>query len=162
MHTRLGSTSTRTFLAFPGLLAAEQALTRRTVRWRWLPLLVWGYGQYRLSGSFRTRVGGGGPGLRHPPERLVTTGIYRFSRNPMYLGHQIFLAGLALMTRSPLAAAVFAAHVPWFDARAKRDEAGLAQRFGEDYEAYRRRVPRWLPALRLPASTALDNRTLNG
>jgi protein-S-isoprenylcysteine O-methyltransferase Ste14 len=63
----------------------------------------------------------------------------------MYLGHLLFLAGLALLTRSPLAAGTAVALVPWFDRRARRDEARLRARFGAEYDAYCRRVPRWLP-----------------
>ena len=79
-----------------------------------------------------------------PPERLVTSGIYGFTRNPMYLGHLIFLAGLALSTRSPLAAAIFCGSLPWFNARAAADERQLEARFGDEYRTYRARVPRWL------------------
>lgn len=153
------STSTRTFVLYPLLLAVEQRLTRRPPDPRWLPLLAWGYLQYRLSGRYRTRLGGGGPGMSVPPERLVTTGVYARTRNPMYLGHQVFLAGLALVTRSPLAALLLAGHLPWYDARARHDEQAMARRFGAEYERYRRRVPRWLPRL-LPEP--LDRRTTNG
>ncbi|MPZ72578.1 MAG: hypothetical protein GEU74_05000 [Nitriliruptorales bacterium] len=145
MRMTLRSTSTRTFVLWPALVAAEQLLSGRALRPRWAPLLAWGYLQYRWSGAYRTRVGGGGPGMSRPPERVVTSGIYRWTRNPMYLGHQIFLAGVALATRSPLAVALFAVHVPWFDARARDDERALEAQFGATYDAYRRTVPRWLP-----------------
>jgi hypothetical protein len=141
----LTSTSTRTFAVWPALVAAEQLIARRPVRVSWLPLLPWGYLQYRLSGAYRSRLGGGGPGMSRPPERIVTTGVYRWTRNPMYLGHQIFLAGLALATRSPLATALLVAHVPWFAARAREDEQALEASFGAAYESYRRSVPRWFP-----------------
>lgn len=150
MALSLRSTSTRTFILYPALLAAEQRLTRRPPDLRWLPVLAWGYLQYRLAGGYRTRLGGGGPGMSVPPERVVTTGVYARTRNPMYLGHQIFLVGLALVTRSPLAALAFAGHVPWFDARARDDERAMARRFGAEYEHYRRRVPRWLPRILPP------------
>lgn len=146
MRFSLGSTSTRTFLLWPAVLGLEQVYARRPVHRGWLALLPWGYLQYRLAGAYRTRLGGGGPGLSHPPERIVDSGIYAYTRNPMYLGHQLFLAGLALALRSPAALAVFVAHVPWYDARARHDEAALARRFGGRYVAYRARVPRWLPA----------------
>jgi protein-S-isoprenylcysteine O-methyltransferase Ste14 len=148
MRLSLRSTSTRTFVLWPAVVAAEQAVARRRVRPAWLPLLVWGYGQYRLAGEYRTRVGGGGPGMSKPPERVVTTGIYAHTRNPMYLGHQIFLAGLALSTRSPLAVALFLGHMPWFNQRAVEDEQSLQSIFGARYGTYREEVPRWLPRVR--------------
>src|SRR5260370_42670133 len=90
------------------LFAAGAALQQGPPRihlWA-LPLLAWGVLQYRLVGSYRLREGGGGPGISIPPERLGTGGPYRLFPNPMYLGHPIFLPGLAFALDSWLAAAV--------------------------------------------------------
>jgi protein-S-isoprenylcysteine O-methyltransferase Ste14 len=59
----------------------------------------------------------------------------------------VFLTGLTLLTRSPVSLAVTAALVPWFDERARADHARLVTFFGEPYEQYAARVPRWLPGL---------------
>ena len=94
------------------LFAIEAAIQRGMPRldlWA-LPLLPWGYFQYHLVGRYRTRLGGGGPGLSNPPERIVEAGIYRWMRNPMYLGHIIFFVGLAPVTR-------IACRQAWFRAR---------------------------------------------
>lgn len=147
MRLSLTSTSTRTFVLWPACVAVEQRLARRPVRPGWLLLLALGYGTYRGAGAYRTHHGGGGPGMSNPPAALVTSGVYAYTRNPMYLGHQLALAGLALATRSPLAMALFAGHLPWFDARARDDEAALQARFGAVYQRYQRQVPRWLPGL---------------
>jgi protein-S-isoprenylcysteine O-methyltransferase Ste14 len=112
-----------------------------------LPLLAWGYLQYRLVGAYRLRRGGGGPGMDTPPERLVTSGAFACCRNPMYLGHIIFLAGLALSLRSWLAAAIVLGTAVWFEFRVRRDERRLAERFGEPYREYCARVKRWIPAI---------------
>ena len=146
----LSSTSNRTFVLWPVLLAsAESAIQQGVPRMEaWaLPLLVWGYLQYYFVGRYRLREGGGGPGISVPPERLVTGGPYRFCRNPMYLAHLIFLAGLALFLRSWLAAAVLACHLVWFDRRVRDDEARLAALFGEPYRDYAARVRRWVPGI---------------
>ena len=82
-----------------------------------------------------------------PPERLVTSGPFALCRNPMYLGHIIFLAGLALSLQSWLAAALAAGTAVWFQFRVRRDERRLAERFGEPYRQYCARVKRWVPAL---------------
>jgi protein-S-isoprenylcysteine O-methyltransferase Ste14 len=143
----LKSTSNRTFVLWPVLLIlAQSALDGGWPRLNFwgLPLLAWGYAEYWWVGRYRTARGGGGPGLSNPPERLVTSGPYRFTRNPMYLGHLIFLAGLHLVTRSPVAAAVLVHLVPWFDRRAAEDERRLEERFGAPYATYRDRVPRWV------------------
>ena len=148
MRARLRSTSTRTFVLLPALVLAEQALARRQWHPRWTPLLVWGFLQYRLAGRYRIARAGGPPGMSQGrPERLVTTGIYAWTRNPMYMGHLIFLTGLSGLTRSPLAVAATAGLLPWFDRRARADTDRLTAMFGPAYVQYARRVPRWLPGL---------------
>lgn len=148
MRTSLRSTSTRTFAAIPAVVLAEQAFARRPLRLRWLPMLAWGFLQYRLAGSYRIARAGGPPGMSQGrPEQLVTTGVYAVTRNPMYLGHLVFLTGLTLLTRSPLSLAVTAALFPWFDERARADHRRLVTFFGKPYEEYAARVPRWLPGL---------------
>ena len=145
----LKSTSNRSFVFWPLVLLALQAVIDRG--WPhlnpWgLPLLAWGYGQYKLVGQLRTRRGGGGPGMANPPERLVMDGPYRFTRNPMYLGHLVFFLGLAIVF-SGLAWLLLLVHLVWFDRRARADEAHLLELFGTDYAAYRGRVKRWLPGV---------------
>ena len=142
---RLSSTSTRTFVLLPAAVLVEQGLARRPLRLRWAPALVWGYLQYRLAGNYRIARAGGPPGLSQGyPERIVTTGVYAHSRNPMYLGHLIFVTGLVLTTGSPVAAVALTVLGPWFDRRAAHDERRLVQRFGRPYADYRDRVPRWV------------------
>jgi protein-S-isoprenylcysteine O-methyltransferase Ste14 len=144
------STSNRTFVLYPILVVlfefALQGHGLRVVPWG-IPLLIWGYLQYRLCGTYRTRLGGGGPGLSNPPERIVDSGIYAFVRNPMYLGHIIFLGGLAITFRSWAALVLLLVHLPWFDKRARQDEAHLEQLFGAPYATYRKRVKRWIPGI---------------
>ena len=146
----LKSTSNRTFIVWPLALFGVEALVQqgmpRLHLWA-LPLLAWGYLQYRLVGNYRTALGGGGPGLSVPPDRIVEQGIYRWVRNPMYLGHLIFFAGIALLLGSWIAALVFAFHVAWFERRVREDEGHLAERFGEPYRDYCRRVKRWIPGV---------------
>ena len=146
----LESTSNRTFIAWPLALLAVEALVQQgmpVIRWWALPLLAWGYLQYRLVGNYRARIGGGGPGISIAPDRIVEAGPYRWVRNPMYLGHLIFFAGLALVLGSWIALAVLVFHVVWFHGRVREDEARLAALFGESYRDYCRRVKRWIPGL---------------
>jgi protein-S-isoprenylcysteine O-methyltransferase Ste14 len=144
------STSARTFVLYPlCVLAFEFAWQggRPVIAWWATPLLAWGYLQYRLAGQYRTRRGGGGPGMSVPPEQLVVDGPYRYVRNPMYLGHLIFLLGLALTFRSWLGLALFLFHVVWFHRRVRADEARLQALFGPRYADYQARVKRWIPGL---------------
>jgi protein-S-isoprenylcysteine O-methyltransferase Ste14 len=142
----LKGTSNRTFILWPlVLLLVEAALQQGVpaVQPLGLPLLAWGYLQYKWVGTFRTRLGGGGPGLSVPPERIVEAGLYRWARNPMYLGHLLFFAGLAVTLMSWVALAVLVAHLYWFDQRVREDERHLVELFGEPYRAYCTRVRRW-------------------
>jgi protein-S-isoprenylcysteine O-methyltransferase Ste14 len=79
------------------------------------------------------------------PTKLVTKGLFRLTRNPMYLGFAfvLFGAGVALGGGHALifpfifvAAAQFW-YIPF-------EERAMSRTFGEAYEDYRRRVPRWL------------------
>ena len=146
----LKSTSNRTFIVWPLALFAAEALWQRGMPamcgWG-LPLLAWGYLQYRLVGNYRARLGGGGPGVSIPPDRIVEAGPYRWVRNPMYLGHLIFFAGIALTLTSWIALAVLLAHLFWFDRRVRDDEARLTELFGDSYRDYCRRVKRWIPGI---------------
>lgn len=143
------STSNRTFVAWPLLLLGLQALLDGgwpSLNLWGLPLMAWGYAQYLWVGKIRSKLGGGGPGLSNPPVRLVTTGPYRLTRNPMYLGHLIFFLGLALLF-SGAAWLVLAGHLLWFDHRARADEAHLQKLFGASYADYFARVKRWVPGV---------------
>ena len=146
----LGRTPTQTFVLCPLAVAAvELALHdgRPTlVPWGGL-LLLWGYLQFRLVGRYRLPRAGGGPGIETPPDRFIATRPYRYTRNPMYLGHLIFLLGLAVTFWSWFALILLAARALWFHARVLRDERQLRERFGGDYATYCARVPRWLPGL---------------
>lgn len=148
MRLSLRSTSTRTFVAWPLVVGLDQLRARRRVRPAGVPLLVCGYLLYRSAGSYRLPRAGGPPGMSAGmPEQLVVAGPYAWTRNPMYTGHVLFLAGLTVTTRSPLAAAALLGHLPWFARRVARDEARLRARFGAEYDDYVAAVPRWLPRI---------------
>lgn len=95
-----------------------------------LPLLIWGYGQYRFSRNYRTAHGGGGPGIDNLLQRIVATGIYRYTRNPIYLGHLIFMLRLALTFYVVSALPLLASSAFWFQRRVVEDEACLECLFG--------------------------------
>ena len=152
----LKSTSNRTFVIYPVCVIAFEFALHRASHGTWAKfhmvlwgtaLLAWGYLQYRLVGRYRLRLGGGGPGTAVPPERIVAQGPYRVVRNPMYLGHLIFMLGLALTFKSWLGLALFAFHVVWFQRRVLEDEAQLLSLFGDPYRAYMAQVKRWIPGI---------------
>jgi protein-S-isoprenylcysteine O-methyltransferase Ste14 len=76
---------------------------------------------------------------------LVTTGVYRFSRNPMYLGTLLALVGWAVALKSPFALiwpAAFMFYMKRF--QIGPEERTLSALFGRDYRDYLRHVRRWL------------------
>lgn len=76
---------------------------------------------------------------------LVTDGVFRISRNPMYLGMLLFLAGAACLANVAWAWLVPAAFFILIrQAFVVREEALMRATFGADYEAYCGRVRRWL------------------
>jgi len=137
-----------TFILCPlAVLAFELALHRGRptfVPWG-LALCACGYLQYLLVGRYRLPLAGGSSGMDVPPQRLVTYGPYRYTRNPMYLGHLIFLLGLALTFWSWFAVILLIGRTGWFHRRVLGDEARLGKIFGDEYTAYRMQVKRWIP-----------------
>ena len=85
----------------------------------------------------------------NPTQKLVVQGVYRHVRNPMIsgvlsvlLGEAICFASLPLACWFLLFLVINAIYIPL------AEEPGLVKRFGEDYEEYRRNVPRWIPLLK--------------
>jgi protein-S-isoprenylcysteine O-methyltransferase Ste14 len=79
------------------------------------------------------------------PTALVSTGVFRLTRNPMYLGMTAILAGAALVLGSLPGLACAAAFAVLVDRLyIVREEADLSTAFGVAYSAYRRGVRRWL------------------
>jgi protein-S-isoprenylcysteine O-methyltransferase Ste14 len=146
----LSRTPVQTFLLCPLLVVAFEFVRQGeqlTIVPAGFALLAWLYLQYRLIGRFRSQLGGGGPGVSVPPDRIVEDGPYRYVRNPMYLGHLIFMLGLALTFASWFALILFAMRALWFHRRVLEDEARLQAMFGAPYLDYQRRVKRWIPGL---------------
>jgi protein-S-isoprenylcysteine O-methyltransferase Ste14 len=114
-----------------------------------LALLAAGFSLWLWTVRLFATIGRGTLAPWEPPRRLVVEGPYRHLRNPMIVAVVTALAGEALLFGSlPLAAwaAVFFA-INDIGFRVY-EEPGLERRFGEEYRAYRRAVPRWLPRRR--------------
>jgi protein-S-isoprenylcysteine O-methyltransferase Ste14 len=81
----------------------------------------------------------------HASSSVVSSGVYRMSRNPMYLGFLLALAGWAVYLSNAGAALflpVFVAFMTRF--QIKPEERALLAKFGPEFERYRSRVRRWL------------------
>ena len=79
------------------------------------------------------------------PDRLVVTGLFKYSRNPMYLGFAISTFGVALYlgSLSPFLMVVLFIVVAdrWYIAF---EEKVMINIFGDDYENYKKSVHRWI------------------
>lgn len=89
--------------------------------------------------------GRGTPAPIDAPKRLVVRGLYRTTRNPMYVGVLTTIAGWSVLFRSStLALYGLAVAIGFHVFVTGYEEPHLARTFGADYEAYRAHVPRWL------------------
>lgn len=85
------------------------------------------------------------PDLKHATNKLVTNGIYRLSRNPMYLGMLLNLLAIAVWLNNWLTIGVcigFVCYITQF--QIKPEERFLQQKFGKQYTDYCQKVRRWL------------------
>jgi protein-S-isoprenylcysteine O-methyltransferase Ste14 len=84
-----------------------------------------------------------------PPIHLVTTGPYRFSRNPMYVAMSTLLVGWAWAFGSRPLAIYAAFMIVMFHLRILvGEEPRLEREFGAEWQSYRTRAPRWLGPVR--------------
>jgi len=84
-----------------------------------------------------------------PPEHLVVSGLYRYVRNPMYVGVMVALTGEAILfwNSGILIEAILVSI--GFDIFIRfHEEPSLARRHPDEYPSYKRNVPRWIPRLR--------------
>jgi len=102
-------------------------------------VLLWSCGEFALKGK-------GTPAPIDPPGVLVANGLYRFVRNPMYLGALLILLGHVLWFQSFRLLLYVAAITVAFNLFVVfYEEPFLRRRFGASYEEYCQRVPRWIP-----------------
>jgi len=114
----------------------------------WILVLV-GAGMYLRCGWDFSIAGRGTPAPIAPPKELVVRGLYRYTRNPMYIGIITVLLGETVLTSSRvqfiysvIVFTFFYLFVVYYE------EPNLRRRFGEPYERYCATVPRWLPGFR--------------
>jgi protein-S-isoprenylcysteine O-methyltransferase Ste14 len=82
---------------------------------------------------------------RRDPARLVTTGLFRFSRNPIYLGDALILTGAILWWDAVLALPLVAVFVRVIETRFIVDEeARLTAAFGPEFDLWAQEVRRWI------------------
>jgi protein-S-isoprenylcysteine O-methyltransferase Ste14 len=82
------------------------------------------------------------------PERtssLVASGIYRYTRNPMYLGFLLLLVGWAVLLSNVVALVLLPAFILYMNRfQIQPEERALEQHFGSEFQAYKQQVRRWV------------------
>jgi protein-S-isoprenylcysteine O-methyltransferase Ste14 len=107
-----------------------------------LAIYVWCVADFALAGR-------GTPAPIDPPRELVVRGLYRFARNPMYVGVLAVIAGQAVRFASlPLAVYAIVIFAGFHRFVIGYEEPALRRSFDGAYERYCAAVPRWLPRLR--------------
>jgi hypothetical protein len=90
----------------------------------------------------------GGRNHRVYADALVTEGLFRLTRNPMYVGKFFMVLGAGVASnRWPAMLGISAAYAFMYGAIVRAEEAYLRQKFGPAFDDYVRRVPRWFPRL---------------
>lgn len=80
-----------------------------------------------------------------PQKSLITSGPYRFSRNPLYLGGNVFIFfGTTLFLGTPSGLFLTALNILFIDFWIRKEEKQLARDFGKEWISYKKRVRRWL------------------
>ncbi len=133
-----------------------------------IPFLLFSYDPYRISGSLWGLIslaiglvillwcvrdfysqGKGTLAPWDPPKHLVTVGLYRYVRNPMYVGIFFILLGWIITSGSPIITAFACLLFTGFYFRVKTHEEPWAEDlFGSEWLNYKNNVPRWIPQLK--------------
>ncbi len=147
-------------LFLPVLFLSAAVTTDRSFKW---PLLQWGYwntviGPAGLAfGAFfglwtvriQFMIGLGTPSPLMPTRKLITSGPYRFCRNPMVFGVFVAYSGIAIWAASPsgiVMTLIFMAGASLYIKLIEEKE--LEMRFGKEYTDYKNKVPFILPLFR--------------
>ena len=114
-----------------------------------LPLLL-GIISYFWSAWDLTFVGKGTPSPIAPPQVLVVTGLYRYVRNPMYLGILLVLVGEALYFQEFILLVYAGLFTLSFNRLVvNNEEHKLRRKFGANYNLYCHAIPRWFPKIKI-------------
>ena len=110
-----------------------------------LPILLGASIYFWCAWDF-TFAGRGTPAPIDPPKELVVRGLYRYVRNPMYVGVLSILLGEALLFESQrLFEYIVVVFIFFYLFVVLYEEPILREKFGESYQRYCQAVPRWLP-----------------
>jgi protein-S-isoprenylcysteine O-methyltransferase Ste14 len=136
---------------FPWRLERESTAVAGPEAWAAMAVIALGIAIYLCTAFWGfALVGGGTPAPIAPTKILVVRGLHHYVRNPMYIGVALVIAGQALLFHSRHLAIYLACFLVIVNTFVIfYEEPALKRQFGQEYERYRARVPRWIPKLRL-------------
>jgi protein-S-isoprenylcysteine O-methyltransferase Ste14 len=146
------------FLVLPGLVAfagpafiARDDIAARLPRSLGVAVFALGTGLLLWCVRDFYRAGRGTLAPWDPPQHLVSVGLYRVTRNPMYVAVTLILLGWTLAYQSrELAVYLLIVAVAFHLRVVLYEEPWLARTYGDAWNEYARRVPRWLIGKRRP------------
>lgn len=143
------------FIALPGIIAiVVPGLVASFDPWRkecWIPgIYIICFGFFILLWCVRDfyKSGKGTLAPWDPPKKMVVVGLYRFMRNPMYVGVLLSVLGWGFYFQSMIIVLYAVILAVGFHVRVVRnEEPWLKSQFGIEWEKYQKEVNRWLPRL---------------
>jgi protein-S-isoprenylcysteine O-methyltransferase Ste14 len=112
-----------------------------------IPLAIGAAIYFKCAWDFAS-TGKGTPAPIDPPKHLVARGLYRYVRNPMYVGVLLTLLGAAWLFSSWTLVIYAATVITWQHLFVVfYEEPALKRKFGQSYADYLARTPRWIPRL---------------
>jgi len=132
------------------LSRGDQLVSFEIGAWRFfgLPPILLGALTYLWCAWDFTFTGRGTPAPIDPPKELVMKGLYRYVRNPMYVGFMLLLLGEAILFESAILILYAGLLLVWFQLFiVYYEEPTLRRLFGSSYESYCKSVSRWIPRL---------------
>ena len=115
-----------------------------------IPLILWAY---RTIGKNWVHALDPSKFMRREGEALVTSGPYRYVRNPIYSASFVFIVALALLAANWLLLLPAVVLIAIIYGQIPKEELMLIERFGDEYREYMSRTPRIIPRFRRSAMT---------
>ena len=79
------------------------------------------------------------------PASVIRSGVFSYTRHPLYLSNILIYLGLLVLTMSLASFIIWVIVFIFYDRISAFEEVRLTERFGEEYSDYTKQVPRWIP-----------------
>lgn len=119
-----------------------------TVLSKWIPWYIliifavpfWIIAGFLAYNGMRVVFGAGSSELTSD---IISTGVFRYARHPIYLGSMLVYIGLIISTLSLLSLGLFIFIFVFYNYVANYEEKLLLEKFGKEYKKYQQKVPKW-------------------